>query len=149
MLGSEAEVTLANARDLARSGDRDGALGLYLLLHRSDQARTSVPEELALLRSMDEHRTIVGIVDNLDPEFISDQARIEQARALLATTQPQRVPAAVARVAKGSPQAREAMLLVGRSLEAQGKPAAATRLYDYLAKGDDAVAREAKAARGK
>ncbi len=149
MLGSETDVTLANARDLVRSGDREGALGLYLLLHRSDQARISVPEELALLRSMDEHQTIVGIVDNLDPEFISDQARIEQGRALLATNQPQRVPAAVARVAKGSPQARDAMLLVARSLEAQGKQAAAARLYDHLAKGDDAVAKEAKALKGK
>ncbi len=145
LTGDEAQMMLDNARSLARTGDRDAALDVYLRLHRSDQARAALPEELVLLRTTGQHVTIVGVVDHLPPELLGDVAHLEKGRALLALNHPDLALRDLSAVRKGSPQARPALLEIARAFAATGKPGEAERLFAFLAKGDDAVADLAKA----
>ena len=147
--GSGANNQLTAARALRDDGNIDGALSLYLRLHDSTVAKTAVAEELAMLAKAGDAAAVVAIGDALPPELRTDAARLEHGKALLALGRASDADVQLLRVRKGSEEARMALLYLGKSAAAQGKTAVATKLYERLATGDDAVATEAKLLRGK
>ena len=144
-----ADNQLTAARALRDGGDVDSALTIYLRLHDSTVAKTAVSEELAMLAKAGDAAAVVAIADGLPPELRTDAARLEHGKALLAVGRATDADAQLLRVRKNSDQAREALLFIGKSAAAQGKNAVATKIYERLASGDDAVAAEAKLLRGK
>ena len=144
-----ADNQLTAARALRDGGDVDSALTIYLRLHDSTVAKTAVAEELAMLAKAGDAAAVVAIADGLPPELRTDAARLEHGKALLAVGRATDADAQLLRVRKNSDQAREALLFIGKSAAAQGKTAVATKIYERLASGDDAVAAEAKLLRGK
>ena len=144
-----ADNQLTAARALRDGGDVDSALTIYLRLHDSTVAKTAVAEELAMLAKAGDAAAVVAIADTLPPELRTDAARLEHGKALLAVGRATDADAQLLRVRKNSDEAREALLYIGKSAAAQGKNAVATKIYERLASGDDAVATEAKLLRGK
>jgi hypothetical protein len=144
-----ADNQLTAARALRDDGNVDGALSLYLRLHDSTVSKTAVAEELAMLAKAGDAAAVVAIGDALPPELRTDAARLEHGKALLALGRASDADAQLMRVRKGSEEARMALLYLGKSAAAQGKTAVATKIYERLATGDDAVATEAKLLRGK
>ena len=144
-----ADNQLTAARALRDGGDVDSALTIYLRLHDSTVAKTAVAEELAMLAKAGDAAAVVAIADALPPELRTDAARLEHGKALLEVGRAPDADAQLLRVRKNSDQAREALLFIGKSAAAQGKTAVATKIYERLASGDDAVATEAKLLRGK
>ena len=144
-----ADNQLTAARALRDGGDVDSALTIYLRLHDSTVAKTAVAEELAMLAKAGDPAAVVAIADALPPELRTDAARLEHGKALLAVGRATDADAQLLRVRKNADEAREALLYIGKSAAAQGKNAVATKIYERLASGDDAVATEAKLLRGK
>lgn len=144
-----ADHQLTAARALRDGGDVDSALTIYLRLHDSTVAKSAVAEELAMLAKAGDAAAVVAIADALPPELRTDAVRLEHGKALLAVGRATDADAQLLRVRKNADEAREALLYIGKSAAAQGKNAVATRIYERLASGDDAVAAEAKLLRGK
>lgn len=144
-----AENQLTAARALRDGGEVDSALTIYLRLHDSAVAKTAVGEELAMLAKAGDAAAVVAISDALPPELRTDAVRLAHGKALLAVGRATDADAQLLRVRKGSDESREALLFIGKSAAAQGKTAIATKIYEKLATGDDAVATEAKLLRGK
>ncbi len=144
-----ADNQLTAARALRDGGDIDSALSIYLRLHDSSVAKTAVAEELVMLAKAGDAAAVVAIADALAPELRTDAARLEHGKALLAVGRATDADAQLLRVRKGADEAREALLYIGKSAAIQGKTAVATKIYEKLATGDDAVATEAKLLRGK
>jgi hypothetical protein len=147
LTGAAADSALEAARQSDSSGDVDAALGQYLRLHRSSVAKTAISEELALLRRIGDHATIVGIVSNLPPELRTDDARLHAARASLARGDNAAAAAWAAKVRANADEAREALLVLGRALKADGRATDARRVFDRLAGGNDEIAAQARAER--
>jgi len=144
-----ADNQLTAARALRDGGDVDSALTIYLRLHDSTVAKTAVAEELVMLAKAGDAAAVVAIADSLPPELRTDAVRLEHGKALLAVGRATDADAQLLRVRKNADEAREALLYIGKSAAAQGKNAVATKIYERLASGDDAVAAEAKLLRGK
>ena len=149
MASPGADNQLTAARTLRDGGDIDSALSIYLRLHDSSVAKTAVAEELVMLAKAGDAAAVVAIADALAPELRTDAARLEHGKALLAVGRAIDADAQLLRVRKGADEAREALLYIGKSAAIQGKTAVATKIYEKLAIGDDAVAAEAKLLRGK
>ena len=149
LAAAAAAPILDEARSLRDAGDVDGALSRYLRLHDSAVAPTAVDEELAMLSTAGDQAAVAGIAGDLPPELRGDAVRLAQGKALLALGRPADAETTLLRVRAGSDEAREATLTLGKAYLALGKTAASTRIFEKLAKGDDAVAQEAKLLRGK
>jgi hypothetical protein len=147
LTGAAADSALDAARQADSSGDVEAALGQYLRLHRSSVAKTAISEELALLRRLGDHATIVGIVNALPPELRTDDARLHAARASLARGDNAGAAAWAAKVRASADEAREALLVLGRALKADGRATDARRVFDRLAGGNDEIAAQARAER--
>ena len=140
---------LDEARSLRDAGDVDGALSRYLRLHDSAVAQTAVSEELAMLNTAGDQAAVAEITQNLPVHLRDDDVRLMQGNALLKLGRPADAEAVLLRVRSSSAEARPATLALGKAYLALGKIAASTRIFEKLAKGDDAVAQEAKQLRGK
>jgi hypothetical protein len=147
--GAIADDVLTDARALAASNEPPQALERYMLLRTSDRAGEAIGEELALRNRTADARGVVDAFASLDPELRTDAARIETARAHLTLSAPDQAVTVLARLGRGSERYREALLLVAVARDTQGRRAEATKLYEHLAAGNDAVATEAKLRRGK
>lgn len=145
LTGGAAAAALQDARKAELDGDVDGALDQYLRLHRSSVAKTALEDELALLRRIGDHSTIVAIVDQLQPELRTDAARLHAARASLHLGNAEVAAAWAAKVRASAPEAREALFVLGRSLAALGRKAEARRVFDQLSTGNDEIAAQARA----
>lgn len=145
--GATAEGLLREARDLEGAGRVDEAHDQYLRLQRSSEAKTALADHLAMLRRFGDHATIVGIVAGLPPELRTDDARLHAARANLRLGDHAAAASAAASVRASAPEAREALLVLGLALKAQGRNAEARRVLDRLAGGNDEIAAQARAER--
>lgn len=144
LVGAAASAALESARRAEQDGDVDAALGQYLRLHRSSQAKTALEDELALLRRIGDSATIVAIVEQLTPELRTDAARLHAARASLRLGNHEAAAAWASKVRASSGEAREALLVLGRSLSALGRKAEARRVFDQLSAGNDEIAAQAR-----
>lgn len=149
LTGAAALDVLEDARGLAAQNDNAPAMERYQRLLDSDQAEAAAEEALALLLRQGDHAGAVVLGDRLPTELRSDAVRCLHGRALITLGRADQALRAVAPIARSSPRAREALLLVARSREAQGRRDEATRLYLHLAEGDDAMAAEARLLLGK
>ena len=115
----------------------------------SSVAKTAVAEDLSLLASVGDHAAVALIAESLRPELRTDAVRLLQGKSLLLLGKPTEAEKALLGVRKGSDEAREALLYIGKASFAQGKTAISTKIYEKLATGTDAIAEEAKLLRGK
>jgi hypothetical protein len=145
--GATAENLLREARDLEGNGRFDEAHDQYLRLQRSSEAKTALADHLAMLRRLGDHATIVGVFAGLPPELRTDDARLHAARANLRLGDHAAAASAAASVRASAAEAREALLVLGLSLKAQGRAAEARRVFDRLAGGNDEIAAQARAER--
>jgi hypothetical protein len=145
LLGADAERTMAEAMKAEADGDVEGALAGYLRLHRSEVAKEAVAAELALLKRLGDHATAAGIVAALPPELRTDLAKLAGAKANLALGRPEAAAQLAARVRAKAPEAREALLVLGLAVKAQGRADEAKRIFQQLASGNDEVAARARA----
>lgn len=149
LTGAAALDVLEDARGLAAQGDSTPAIERYQRLLDSDQAEVAAEEALALLLRQGDQAAAAALGDGLATELRSDAVRCLHGRALITLGRADQALRAVAPIARSSPRAREALLIVARGREAQGRRGEATRLYAHLAEGDDAVAAEARQLLGK
>ena len=149
LAGEKADSALAEARQLAEAKDVDGAHTIYLRLQDSAVAKQAVAEDLAMLRLAGDAAAVVGIAEGLRTELRTDIVRLEQGKAQLAMGRAAEAEQVLRTVRKGSEEAREALLYIGKAAFAQGKIAISTKIYEKLAAGDDTIAAEAKLLRGK
>lgn len=145
LVGADADRALDKAQAAQRDGDTDGALAQYLRLHNSSVAKDALAAELALLRSVGDHRTIAGIADALPPELRTDTARLAAARANLELGNADAAITWASRVRANAPEAREALFVLGKGLKAKGRDAESKRVFARLASGDDEIAAQARA----
>lgn len=149
LAGTAAEAELDKARDLRDALNTDEAHATYLRLQDSTVAKTATAEDVVMLGAAGDHAAVAGVVDNLRPELRTDTVRLQHGKSLLALGRPADAEQTLVKVRKGSDEAREALLNLGKAAFAQGKIAISTKIYEKLAAGDDAVAAEAKLLRGK
>lgn len=149
LAGAAAETELDKARDLRDGLNTDEAHAIYLRLQDSSVAKTAAAEDVVMLGAAGDHAAVAGVVDGLRPELRTDTVRLQHGKSLLALGRPGDAEQTLVKVRKGSEEAREALLNLGKAAFAQGKIAISTRIYEKLATGDDAVAAEAKLLRGK
>lgn len=140
--------TLNDARILATTGHLDDACDLYERLLFSSLGKTALFEQVKLLLASQRPRDALTIITSAPLEVISDPVRIEQGRLLLQFDRPAEVELAVAGVAGTSPEARPALLLIAKAYRAMGKSAESQRAFAWLARGNDAVATEARTLAG-
>jgi hypothetical protein len=136
--------TLNDARVLAITGHLDDACDLYERLLFSSLGRTALEEAVRLLRAADRPRDALTLITTAPLEVRTDAVRLEHGELLLALARPQEVEAAVASVAGNGPEARPALLLIARAYLAMERLDEARRALDWLARGNDAVAVEAR-----
>ena len=149
LTGQAAEDQLGHARDLRDAKDIDGAHAVYLRLQDSTVAKIAVAEDLSMLASVGDHAAVATIAESLRPELRTDAVRLLHGKALLLLGKPAEAEKTLLGVRKGSDESREALLFIGKASFAQGKTAIATKIYEKLATGSDAIAEEAKLLRGK
>jgi hypothetical protein len=140
----DAEQLLQQAHEQEREGDRAGALATYRRLHRSGQAMAAINDELRLLQEMGANRRIVDTVEALPPEYVGDRARLSQGRALVSLANYAEARRTLSRVHAGAPEAREAMWLIAKCLDSEGRAPDARKVLATLAKGDDEWATRAQ-----
>jgi hypothetical protein len=149
VFGEAARDLLEEARSLAAHGDPVQTLRRYLRLHRSDVAKRAVSEELAFARGLGAWATVIGIVENLPPELVTDAARVEHGRALIAIGRDQDAISVLSAVSTRSYDARPAMLHLARAMNNLGKTDQAKRIFEHLAKGEDEAAAAARGELGR
>ena len=149
LAGQAAEDQLGHARDLRDAKDLDGAHAVYLRLQDSTVAKIAVAEDLLMLANAGDHAAVATIAESLRPELRTDAVRLQQGKSLILLGKPAEAEQALLGVRKGADEAREALLYIGKASFAQGKTAIATKIYEKLATGTDAIAEEAKLLRGK
>ena len=149
LTAAAAAAVLDEARSLREAGDVDGALSRYLRLHDSEVAQTAVSEELIMLGAADDYAAVAEIAQNLPLQLRDDDVRLLHGNALLKLGRAADAEAVLLRVRSSSAEARPATLALGKAYLALGKTAASTRIFEKLAKGNDAVAQEAQQLRGK
>lgn len=149
IVGQVARDSLEEARSLAAHGDPAQALRSYLRLHRSDVAKRAVTEELAFARGLGAWATVIGIVQGLPPELVTDVARVEHGRALIAIGRDQDAINVLSAVSSRSYDARPALLHLARALQNLGKADQAQKIFEHLAKGEDESAAAARGALGR
>jgi hypothetical protein len=145
LTGGAASVALEAARRADTEGDVEGALGQYLRLHRSSVAKAALEDELALLRRVLDHATIIAIANQLPPELRTDGVRLHAARASLAQGDHAAAVAWAAKVRASADEAQESMLILGKGLKGLGRDAEAKRIFSQLAGGSDDIAAQARA----
>ncbi len=145
LTGGAASAALEAARRSDTDGDVNNALDQYLRLHRSSVAKAALEDELALLRRVGDHATIIAIANQLPPELRTDGVRLHAARASLAEGDHAAAVTWAANVRASADEAREATMILAKALKAQGRDADAKRLFGQLANGNDDVAAQARA----
>ncbi|HEX3134854.1 MAG TPA: hypothetical protein VHX44_14910, partial [Planctomycetota bacterium] len=140
--------TLNDARVLATTGHLDDACDLYERLLFTSLGKTALLEEVRLLIAEKRPRDALTVIDSAPPEVVSDQVRLDHGRLLLDLNRPAEVEGAVSGVSGNAPEARPALLLIAKAYLAMGRDVEAKRALDWLARGKDAVAAEARALSG-
>lgn len=144
------EVRVLNdARILATTGHLDDACDLYENLRFGSLGKTALFEQVKLLISAERPRDALTAITSAPLEIVSDAVRIDFGTLLLNAGRVDEVEAAVSGVAGDSPEARPALLLIAKAYQAQGKTTESRRALEWLAKGKDAAAAEARSLLGR
>ena len=136
----QAQNVIESARAAALRNDVPAALLLYRRARASSQADIALVEELRLLRTRNRAGEGLGVIAGLPAELRSDAVRIEHGRLLLASNRANEAMTVIAEIRRTSPQAQEALLLIGDSLHAQGQKDQARKVWTAVEKagGDQA-----------
>ena len=137
--------TLNDARILATTGHLNDACDLYERLRFGSLGKTALEEQAKLLIANERPRDAITAITSAPLEIVSDPVRIDLGTLLLNAGRAEEVEAAVATVAGDSPQARPALLLIAKAYAVLGKTAESRRALEWLARGKDNVATEARA----
>jgi hypothetical protein len=140
---------LTDARLLMATDNINGACDLYESLRFTSIGKTALHEQVHLLIIKERPRDAITAIMGAPVEIITDEIRLDHARALLKTERPEEVINAVSAINADAPEGRTALLLIVKSYLALGKTTEANRGLDYLARGNDDVAKEARAIRGR
>lgn len=140
--------TLADARILATTGHLDDACDLYERLRFSSLGKTALTEQVKLLIAKDRPRDALTAITSAPVEIITDAVRIDHGNLLLRFERAREVELAVSGVDATGPDGRKAMLLLAKSYRLLGRTAESQRAFEYLARGKDDVAAEARALAG-
>jgi hypothetical protein len=141
--------TLTDARVLVISDNIDAACDLYESLRFSSIGKTALHEQVNILLAKNRPRDAITAIMSAPVEIVTDEIHLDHARALLATQRPDEVMAAVSTIPADAPESRPAFLLIVKSYLALGRTTEANRGLNYLAKGNDDVANEARALLGR
>jgi hypothetical protein len=140
---------LGDARILATTGHLDDACDLYERLRFSSLGKTALLEQVKLLVAAERPRDALTAITSAPVEIVSDPVRIDFGKLLLAAGRANEVEAAVSSVAGNGPEARPALLLIAQAYAAIGKTTESRRALEWLAKGKDGVAAEARTLLGR
>lgn len=140
---------LNDARILATTGHLDDACDLYENLRFGSLGKTALFEQVKLLIAAERPRDALTAITSAPLEIVSDAVRIDFGTLLLNAGRLDEVEAAVSGVAGDSPEARPALLLIAKAYQALGKTAESKRALEWLAKGKDAAAAEARSLLGR
>ncbi len=140
---------LTDARVLATTGHIDDACDLYERLRFGSLGKTALEEQVKLQIANERPRDALTAITSAPLEIVTDAVRIDFGMLLLAAGRADEVEAAVAGVAGASPEARQALLLIAKAYRELGKTTESKRALDWLAKGKDAVAAEARTLLGR
>lgn len=141
--------TLADARVLATTGHLDDACDLYERLRFSSLGKTALLEQVKLLIAAERPRDALTAITSAPVEIVNDPVRIEWGTLLLAAGRAAEVEPAVAGVAGNGPEARPALLLIAKAYAALERVPESRRALEWLARGKDEVAAEARALLGR
>jgi hypothetical protein len=140
---------LTDARVLAQTGNLDDACDFYERLRFSSLGKTALFEQVRLLIDNDRPRDAMTAVSSAPLEILTDPVRVDYGTLLLAAGRAGEVEAAVSGVAGDGPEARPALLLIAKAYAALGKTAESRRALEWLARGKDAAAAEARSLLGR
>jgi hypothetical protein len=140
---------LTDARVLANTGHLDVACDFYERLRFGSLGKTALFEQVRLLINNKRPRDAMTAVSSAPLEILTDPVRIDYGTLLLAAGRTDEVEVVVSGVAGDGPEARPALLLIAKAYEAQGKTTESRRALEWLAKGKDAVAIEARTLLGR
>ncbi len=140
---------LTDARLLMATDNINGACDLYESLRFTSIGKTALHEQVHLLIIKDRPRDAITAIMGAPVEIVTDEIRLDHARALLKTERPEEVVNAVSAINADAPEGRPALLLIVKSYLALGRTTEANRGLDYLARGNDDIAKEARAIRGR
>lgn len=144
------EVKVLNdARVLASTGHLDDACDLYERLRFGSLGKTALLEQTRLLIASERPRDALTAITSAPVEIVSDPVRIDLGTLLLDAGRAEEVEVAVSTVSGDGPEARPAMLLIAKAYHALGKTSESQRALEWLAKGKDAVAAEARSLLGR
>lgn len=141
--------TLNDARVLATTGHLDDACDLYERLLFTSLGKTALLEQVRLLLADKRPLDALTAVSSAPGEVVSDQVRLDHGQLLLDLDRPAEVEGAVSGVGGNAPEARPALLLIAKAYLALGRDTEAKRALDWLARGKDAVAAEARTLTGR
>jgi hypothetical protein len=134
------DARLAIARDAV-----DDACDLYERLYFTSIGKTALLEQVHVLLQLQRPRDAITAVMSAPIEIVTAHVRLNHGRALLLTNRPDEVANAVSAIPSGAPEARPALLLIVRALMQQNRLNEARRGLEFLAKGKDDTANEARA----
>jgi hypothetical protein len=140
---------LTDARILATTGHLDDACDLYERLRFGSLGKTALAEQVKLQIANERPRDALTAITSAPLEIVTDAVRIDLGSLLLAAGRADEVEAAVAGVAGDGAEARPALLLIAKAYRELGKTTESKRALEWLAKGKDAVAAEARALLGR
>jgi hypothetical protein len=139
---------LTDARLAMVAGNVDTACDFYERLRFTSIGKTALHEQVHILNAKERPRDAITAIMSAPVEIITDEIRLDFARALLLTNRPEEVEAAVSPIRANAPESRPALLLIVKAYLALGRTTEANRGLDFLARGNDAVATEARTLRG-
>jgi hypothetical protein len=137
--------TLTDARLAVARDAIDDACDLYERLRFTSLGKTALLEQAHLLLLRDRPRDAITAIMSAPIEIVTSPVRLDHGRALLMTNRPDEVEAAVSLIPANAPEARPALLLIVRALLAQNRHSEARRGLEFIAKGKDDTANEARA----
>ena len=140
---------LNDARILATTGHLDDACDLYERLRFGSLGKTALEEQVKQLIAAERPRDALTAITSAPLEIVTDSVRIDFGTLLLNAGRADEVEAAVSGVAGNSPEARPALLLIAKAYRVLGKTTESKRALEWLAKGKDAAAAEARSLLGR
>ncbi len=138
---------LTNARLFVVDDKIDEACDLYERLRFTSIGKTALHEQVHILNVKERPRDAITAIMSAPVEIVTNEIRLDHGRALLLTGRPEEVVDAVSLIPSNAPESRPALLLMVKAYLAMGRTTEAHRGLNYLARGDDAVAAEARALR--
>jgi tetratricopeptide (TPR) repeat protein len=140
----QAQTVLDAARAAVGRNDVPAALLLYRRARASGVGEVALLEELRLLRARNRAGEGLGVVAGLSADQRTDKVRIEHGRLLLASNRPREAMDVFTEIRRTAPEAQEALLLIGDSLQAQGQKEQARKVWTAVERGGGEQAKPAR-----